>query len=105
MVSRKVVIRDEKPVDALRPVEAHKALHIVCRTIARFTALHVDDRAEGALVRAPTACVKTRTDPDRTADMALRKEGHRRSLHRRQVLREVVKGRKLTCGSVGQQDV
>src|SRR3984957_11897891 len=45
-VACKVIVGDKKLSNALRPIEAHKMLYIVRRTIARLAALHVDDGAK-----------------------------------------------------------
>jgi hypothetical protein len=45
-------------VDALLPVEAHEMLDVVGRAVARLATLHIDDRAEGALVRTAAARVE-----------------------------------------------
>ena len=46
LVAREVVVGDEEFVHALRPIEPHETLDVVRRPKARFTALHIDDRAE-----------------------------------------------------------
>ena len=101
-VARKVIVGDEEFVDALRPVEAHQMLHVIGGTVARLAALHVDDRAERALVRTAAAGVETRAQPERARDMPLRQERHGRALHPRQVLHKVVDRRKLASGGVLQ---
>src|SRR6202044_3391965 len=92
LVARKIIVGDEEFVDALRPIEAHQMLHVIGGTIARFAALHVDDRAERALVRTAAASVKTRAQPEGARNISLWKERHGRTLHSRQVLHEVVDG-------------
>src|SRR6266571_4632018 len=66
LVAREIVVGDEEFVDALPPVEAHEMLHVVGRAVARLAALHVDDRAERALVRAAAARIETRAQTEST---------------------------------------
>ena len=61
-VARKIVVRDEKFVDALRPVETHQLLDVVGRAEARLASLHVDDRAERALIGTAAAGVEARAE-------------------------------------------
>ena len=58
LVAREIVVGDEELVNALRPVEAHEMLDVVRRAVARLAALHVDDGAERALVRAAAAGIE-----------------------------------------------
>jgi hypothetical protein len=59
-VAPKIVVRDEKFVYALRPVESDQVLDVVGRAKARFASLHVDDGAERALIGTAAAGVEAR---------------------------------------------
>ena len=61
-VARKIVVRDEKFVDALRPVETYQMLDVVGRAEARLASLHVDDGAERALIGTAAAGVEARAE-------------------------------------------
>src|SRR6516225_2140389 len=50
-VTGEIVVRDKKSLDVLRVVGADNLFDIVCASKSAFAALHIDDRAEGALVR------------------------------------------------------
>ena len=104
-VAGEIVVGDEEFVNALRPVQAHETFDVVRRTVARRAALHVDDRAERALVRAAAAGIETGAEAERARHIPLRQERHRRALHARQVLHEVVQGRKVAVGRVAQHRV
>src|SRR5439155_24951513 len=69
-VPREIVIRDEKLVDALPPVEAHEMLDVVGRAITRLAALYVDVRAKRALVRAAATGVEAAIVADGAGDVA-----------------------------------
>src|SRR2546427_6886219 len=60
LVAREIVVGDEEFVYALLPVEPHEMLDVVGRAVARLAALHIDDRAERALVRTAAARVEAR---------------------------------------------
>ena len=58
LVAGEIVVGDEEPVEAMRQVLAQQLLDVVRRAAARLAALHVDDGAERALVRAAAAGVE-----------------------------------------------
>ena len=92
-------------LNALRPVEPHELLDVVGRAEARLAALHVDDRAERALVGAAAAGIEAGAEAERARDISLRQERHRRALHARQVLHEIVDRCELARGRVAQHHV
>src|SRR5258708_9898182 len=75
-------------------------LNIVCRTVARFAALYVDDGAKRALVGAAAAGVETSAGAKRALDISLREERHRHALHARQVFHVIVYRREASRGHV-----
>jgi hypothetical protein len=76
-------------------------LNIVCRTVARFAALYVDDGAKRALVGAAAAGVETSAGAKRAHNISLREERHRHALHARQVFHIIVYRREASRGHVG----
>ena len=59
-VAGKIVVGDEEPLDALGDILAHEPFEIVGRAKAALAPLHIDDRAERALVRAAAAEIDAR---------------------------------------------
>src|SRR5215831_4261658 len=80
-------------------------LHVVGRAVARLAALHVDDRAERALVRTATARVETRAQTEGACHIPLREKRHGRALNPGQVFHEIVQRGKPAVGSVPQYRV
>jgi len=89
----------------VRPVKPHEVLHVIRRAVARLAALHVDDCAERALVRAASARVETRAEAERPCHIPFREERHGRPLQTRQVLHEVVHRCEPTLGRIAQHHV
>src|SRR5690606_32691657 len=85
-----IVVGDEVVVDTLREVLADELLDVVGRAATRFAALHVDDRAEGALERATAAGIEAGIAAERAGDIAGGQEGRRRAFDARQFLHVVV---------------
>ena len=99
-VAGKIIVGDEELVDPLRPIEAQQVFNVIGRTMARRAALHVDDRAKRALVRAPTSGVKTSAQSERTRHKPFWKEGCGRTLKRRKIIYEVVNWREFANGRI-----
>jgi hypothetical protein len=105
LVAGKIIVGDEELVNAVRPVKPHEMLHVIRRAVARLAALHVDDCAERALVRAASARVETRAEAERPCHIPFREERHGRPLQTRQVLHEVVHRCEPTLGRIAQHHV
>ena len=90
LVTSEVVVGDEEGAQPLRVIFPHDFVDVVRRAAARFSALHVDDSTERALIRTAAAGVET----GQAADRALRpSRGHqrdRRAFDPRQVVHVVV---------------
>src|ERR1700683_838196 len=102
-VSSEVIVRDKIFVDALSPVDAHQRFDVIRRAIARLATLHVNDRAERALIGAPASCVEAGTQAKRATDMGEGKEWYWRTFHPRQIFHEVVARLQSVFGNVTQQ--
>ena len=89
-VTGEVVVGDEEALDAEGVVLAHGMLQIVGRAHPALAPLHVDDRAERALVRAAPAEVEARHRADGPAHDLARNNRGGCALQRGQILHEVV---------------
>ena len=105
LVAREIVVGDEELADPDLPVATHELLDVVGGAVARLAALHIDDRAEGALVRAAAAGVEAGALAERARHVALRQERHRCARQRGQVGHGVVERCEPTGGSVLQDCV
>ena len=105
LVAGEVVVGDEEPLDPLVEVRAHDALHVVRIPEARLAALHVDDRAEAALERAPTSSVEARLGTHRPTDPARLQDRGGGPLDRRQVAPVVVEDFQPTIERIAQDPV
>ena len=105
LVAREIIVGDEERPQALCVVRAHDLLDVFRRATARLAALHVDDGAERALVRAAAAGVEA----GGTAGGALRAfdrhQRDRRAFDTRQVVHEIVQRLELTLGRIEQHFV
>jgi hypothetical protein len=57
-VAGKIVVGGQEAVGSLSPILADNALHVVSRSGSGLAPLDIDDRAEGALEGAPSACIE-----------------------------------------------
>src|SRR5947209_11262476 len=89
-VTRKIVVRDEEAMNALRNVRADYALNVVGRAVARLATLNIYDRAEGALIRTAAPRVKTCVSASGTHDSLGWQKRHRSAFHVRQIVHEIV---------------
>ncbi|SAL07553.1 hypothetical protein AWB78_08629 [Caballeronia calidae] len=82
VVAGEIIVRDEKPVDALRCVLADDLFEIVGGAKATLVPLHIDDGAKRALIRAATTEVNRGIGTCRAFDMLARQEGLGRPFER-----------------------
>src|SRR5437879_3516882 len=101
-VARKVVVGDKERVQAARNVGAHDAFDVVRRSPAGFAPLHVDDRAERALIRAAASSVEARGRAGRALYSFRWQQRNRRSMKIRQIIHEIVEWFQLTARGVSQ---
>ena len=73
-VAGKIVVSDEEAPNAFGNILANDALQIVWRAEPAFAPLHIDDRAEGALVGAAASEIDTGERARRTAHVLLRQD-------------------------------
>ena len=99
-VAREIIVGDEESVDALRPIEAHQALHIVGRAETRLAPLNVDDGTERALIGAAAPGIKAGAKAERAGHILLGQERHGRAFDARQVLHEIVHGGDAVAGHI-----
>ena len=90
LVASEVVIGDNKVADALSPVQPNQDLNIVRRPPTGFAPLHIDDRAERALERAPAAGVEACVMADCAAHDTGRQNRRRQIVEPRKVVEKVV---------------
>src|SRR6516165_1153493 len=89
-IAGEIVVGDEEALDALVVVVADDFLEIVGRTVAALAALHVDDGAERALIRAAAAEVDAGKRARGAAHVFLRQERRRLTFERRQIIHMIV---------------
>lgn len=58
-IAGKIIIGNEKSLDALGNINAHNAFKIICRAEPALAPLHINDGAKRALKRAAASKVKT----------------------------------------------
>src|SRR5437016_8503936 len=90
LVPCEVVVGYEEAMDALRHICAHYSLAVICRAKARLAALHVDDRAERALIGTTAPSIQTGIRARGPQDALRREQRHRRALQVRQIVHEIV---------------
>ncbi len=91
LVAGEIVVGDEKGAQALRIVRPHDQFDVVGRAAARFAALHVDDGAERALIRAAAAGIEAGGAAGGALRAFDRHQRDRRALDPRQIGHEIVK--------------
>ena len=101
-VAGEIVVGDEEALDALRVVLADDPLEIVGRAEAALAALHVDDGAERALVRAAAAEIEARQRSRGAPHVLARQERRRLALQRRQIVHVVVERLERAVPGVAQ---
>ena len=79
-VAREVVVGHEEAFDAVGRVDLDDPLDVVRRAMARFSALHVDDGAEGALKGAVAPGIEAGRRAGHLADYVGRQERQGRRL-------------------------
>src|SRR5260370_10132067 len=94
LVAGEIVGGEEVVAYPLRVAAANYALDIVRGAIAGFAALHIDDAAEAARIRAAAPGVETSELPGIARDVALRQVRQGPIPKVRHVLHEIIKGRK-----------
>ena len=90
LVAGEIVVGDEIAAHALRIAGANHALDIIRGAVAGFAALHVDDAAEAARIRAAAPGVETSKLPRIARDVALGQERQGPIPEVRHVLHEIV---------------
>jgi len=90
LVAGEIVVGDEKTPQALGEVGAHNIFYVVGGAGPRHAALHVDDRAERALVGAAAPGVEARHPAHRAPRFVGSNQRSRRTLDCRQIIHEIV---------------
>ena len=103
LVAGEIVVGDEEPLHALRPVHAQDLLDVVGRAVAGLAALHIDDGAERALEGAAASGIEARHVADGALDEIDGKERRRGNVaDARQLLHVIVEGTKLAPRRIEQ---
>ena len=102
LVAGEIIVGDEEAVDALRQIGAHHGFDLVGVAVAGFSALHIDDGAEGALERAAAPGVETGDGAAGAANDLGGQDGQRRIFHARQVGEIIIKRLELAGHCVAQ---
>ena len=90
-VAGEIVVGDEEAVDALRIVGADDLFEVVGRAEAALAALHVDDRAEGALIGAAAPEIDAGISAGGALHMLARQDWRWLALERGQMVHEIIK--------------
>ena len=90
LVAGEIVVGEEEAADAARIVLADHLLDVVGRAPARDAALHVDDRAERALIGAAAAGIERRIGAGDAVDHIVGEVGDRLAGKVRQILHVIV---------------
>src|SRR6516165_9489510 len=99
LVASEIVVGDEEAAQTLRVVNAHEFFNVIGRAATRFPALHVDDGAKRALVRAAATGIEAGGAADRAPYAVGSQQRDRRAPERRQVGHEIVE--RLQAASCG----
>ncbi len=94
LVAREIVVGNEIVTHALRITGANHAFYVIGRAVAGFAALHIDDAAEAARVRAAAPGVETSELARIARYIALGQERQRPIPQVRLVVHEIVQWRK-----------
>ena len=105
LVAGEIIVGDEEGMHALRHVGADDRLDVVGAAMPGFPALHVDDRAEGALEGAAAPGVETGDRAAGAANDPHGKQRRRRVLDARQVVHVIVERLELAGKGVVQHGV
>ena len=101
-ITREIVIRDEEAFDALRVILADDLFEIVGRAKPPLAALHVDDDAERALIRAASPEVDAGQRSRGPLHVLPRQEWRRLAGQRRQLVHVIVKRLELSVPRILQ---
>ena len=101
-IAREVIVSDEEALDALSQILPDNLFHVVSRTPARFSALHINDGAERALERTAAPGIEAGQAAAGTPDAGDREHGQRRSVQRGQIVHVVVERLERTVPGVPQ---
>ena len=101
-VAGEIVVGDEESVDALRPVLANDLLEVVGRAEAALAALHVDDRAERALIGTAAAEVDRGIVAGGALEMLARQDRRGLAFERRQMVHVIVERLQFAIPGVEQ---
>src|SRR5215469_17307970 len=102
LVAGEIVVGDEEAVDALGDIRPDDRLDILGRAPARLPPLNVDDRAEGALIRAAAPGIEAGNGAGSAPDAHGGQHRHRHALERRQVVHEIVERLQLPLDRIAQ---
>src|SRR5688572_16948962 len=100
LIAREVVVGDKKRVKPLSEVHADDLLDVVRRPSPRLAALDIDDRAERAREGTSSSGVEACSRSGRQIHAFGRQQRRRDSLEIREIVHEVVHGRKLIVVSI-----
>ena len=95
LVACEIVVGDEKTSQTLGVIDAHDLLDVISRAAARYSALHIDDGAERALIRAAAPRIETRDAAGRALRALRGHQRDRRAFDVRQIVHEIVE--RLEC--------
>ena len=105
LVAREIVVGDEEALDAFGVIRPHDVFQIVGRADAALAALHVDDGAERALVRAAAAEIDARQRAGGALDVLARQERRRLAGQGRQIVHVIVERLERAVEGIAQHIV